>query len=191
MILGITGGTGCGKTTALRAFAELGGVVLDCDAIYHELLKSDTEMLREIKNNFPGTVLDGTLDRKKLGSLVFADADALQRLNGITHTAVKAEVLRRIHGERRPVAIDAIALLESGLGELCDTTLAITAPEEDRIARIMTREGISWEYAQARVAAQKPQQAFVDSCDHHLQNDGTEEEFYRKCLAFFGTLGII
>ena len=191
MTVGITGGSGCGKTTALRAFAELGGVVLDCDAVYHRLLETDKAMLRAIETRFPGTVQDGVLDRKKLGSIVFSNGQALQDLNTITHGAVKQEVLRQIAAESRPVAIDAIGLFEGGLAELCDTTVAVTAPEEDRIARLMARDGISEEYAAARIGAQRSQAEFVSLCDHRLCNDGTEEDFRDKCLAFFLGLGIM
>ena len=190
-ILGITGGTGCGKTTALQAFSQLGGVVLDCDEIYHRLLETDGQMLQAIADRFPGTVEDGALQRKKLGAIVFADKQALSDLNRITHSAVKKEVLRQLSGETRPVAIDAIGLFEGGLAELCDHTVAITAPEDSRIERLMEREGISREYAVARIAAQRPQEEFVSLCDHHLQNGGTIDEFYGKCLAFFQEPGIM
>lgn len=185
MIVGITGGTGCGKTTALRAFEALGGVCLDCDEIYHELLKNDQEMLGAIESRFPGVVTEGVLDRKKLGARVFADPDALLQLNEITHSRVKAEILRRLEGESRPVAIDAIGLFEGGLSQLCQVTVAVTAPEEERVSRLMAREGISEEYAKARISAQKSQEEFIKSCQHSLHNDGTEADFYEKCLAFF------
>ena len=96
MIIGITGGTGCGKTTLLKLIAEQGGLILDCDAIYHELLISDKKMLDAIENRFPGVVENGALNRKKLGAIVFADENALLDLNRLTHGAVKAEVLRRL-----------------------------------------------------------------------------------------------
>ncbi len=191
MIVGITGGTGCGKTTALQVFARLGGVVLDCDEIYHTLLKTDKALLAAIAHRFPGTVQDGVLDRKKLGQVVFADPHALLDLNQITHSAVKQAVLRQITGESRPVAIDAIGLFEGGLSELCDVTVAVTAPEESRTGRLMNREGITAEYAAARIAAQRSQREFAELCDHVLCNDGTVEEFSQKCLAFFKGLGII
>ena len=73
MIIGITGGTGCGKTTLLDLIREKGGLVLDCDDIYHQLLRTDTEMLNAIEARFPGTVENGQLQRKKLGAIVFAD----------------------------------------------------------------------------------------------------------------------
>lgn len=191
MIIGITGGTGCGKTTALQAFRQLGGAVLDCDEIYHRLLQEDKKLLSAIENRFPGTVAEGKLDRKKLGSIVFADPKALLDLNTITHSAVKAEVLRRMEKEKRHIAIDAIGLFEGGLAELCDATVAVTAPESTRVERLMKREGISEDYAQKRIRAQKSQESFMESCQYILVNDGTEAEFRDKCLAFFRGLGII
>ena len=80
MIIGITGGTGCGKTTLLDVIREAGGTVLDCDAIYHDLLKTDGALLEAIEARFPGTVENGTLQRKKLGAIVFGDEEALQAL---------------------------------------------------------------------------------------------------------------
>lgn len=191
MIIGITGGTGCGKTTALNAIQTLGGVVLDCDAIYHQLLVSDSSLLNAIAARFPGTVEDGTLQRKQLGRIVFSDKNALLDLNRITHSAVKAEVQRRLPPPPKLAAIDAIALFESGLAELCDVTVAITAPEETRIARLMSRDGVSEAYAAARIAAQPSQDCFRSRCDYTLENDGSQPAFHSKCLAFFRQLAII
>ena len=126
MIIGITGGTGCGKTTLLDMIRAQGGLVLDCDAIYHELLKTDRALLEAIDERFPGVVEGGALQRKKLGAIVFADPKALEDLNAITHKAVKNEVLRRLEKGPKLAAIDAIALFESGLAECCDVTVAIT-----------------------------------------------------------------
>ena len=191
LILGITGGTGSGKTTLLRAIEARGGLVLDCDAIYHDLLASDAALLCAIADRFPGTVESGILQRKKLGAVVFSDEAALADLNAITHGAVKAQVLRRL--ERRPAlaAIDAIALFEGGLAELCDITVAVTAPAEVRIARLMERDGISREYAESRIAAQHPDSWFRAHCGHVLENNSTKEAFEAKCLAFLRELAII
>lgn len=181
MILGITGGTGCGKTTLLQEIQKLGGLVLDCDAIYHELLQRDFAMLAAIEARFPGTVEQGTLNRKKLGGIVFGDEAALLDLNRITHGAVKQEVQRRLETRPELAAIDAIGLFEGGLAELCDTTIAVTAPEAERIRRLMVREGISAEYAQNRIRAQKSEDYFRQLCAHTLENNGTLEEFQSKC----------
>ena len=191
MILGITGGTGCGKTTLLSCIQELGGVVLDCDEIYHNLLKTDKKMLAAIDARFPGTVEDGVLDRKKLGATVYVDEAALLDLNAITHAHVRREVERRLEGKPPLAAIDAIALFESGLNELCDATVAVTAPEEDRVRRLMARDGIPETYARSRIAAQHPESWFRERCGYVLENRGTAREFHQKCLAFLQNMGII
>lgn len=191
MILGITGGTGSGKTTLLNVIREQGGRVLDCDGIYHQLLKTDLSLLDAIEDRFPGVVEQGGLNRKKLGSIVFSDEKALQELNTITHSAVKQEVLRLIPPTPSLVAIDAIGLFEGGLGELCDVTVAVTAPLEDRVKRLMARDGISEEYARSRISAQHEEAWFREKCDHVLVNDGNIEVFQAKCFAFLFSLGIM
>ena len=191
MIFGITGGTGCGKTTALKAIESLGGLVLDCDAIYHELLKTDPSLLEAINSRFPGVVENGELHRKKLGAIVFADPQALLDLNAITHAAVKAEVERRLATAPALAAIDAIELFDSGLAPLCDATVAIVAPLEDRVRRLMARDSISEEYARARIAAQKDEAWFRAHCDAVLENNGGKDAFATKCVDFFRSYDII
>ena len=191
MIIGITGGSGCGKTTALDVIREMGGLVLDCDAIYHRLLQEDPSLLAAIEARFPGVVENGVLQRKKLGNIVFSDENALSDLNKITHSAVKAEVQRTLKNHCGLAAIDAIGLFEGGLAELCDVTVAITAPEEMRITRLMAREGISRDYAQKRIAAQRPQSQFSALCQHTLENNGDICAFRAKCLAFFQKYSIM
>ena len=191
MILGITGGSGCGKTTLLNLIARAGGLILDCDAIYHELLTRDNLLTDAIEARFPGVVEEGTLNRKKLGTVVFADPQALLDLNAITHAAVKNEVLRRLETAPTLAAIDAIGLFEGHLAELCDITIAVTAPVEDRVQRLMARDSISEEYARSRIAAQHDEQWFADRCDHILENDGSFDAFATKCVAFLRKIGII
>lgn len=191
MIFGITGGTGCGKTTLLTLIAQAGGLVLDCDAIYHELLSRDAGLLAAIEGRFPGVVENGALQRKKLGAVVFSDPAALADLNKITHTAVKQEVLRRLKGGPDLAAIDAIALFEGGLAELCDVTVAVTAPIEARVQRLMGRDGIDEAYARSRIAAQHEPLWFCRRCDHTLTNDSDRETFFQKCVAFLSQYGII
>ena len=191
MIIGITGGTGCGKTTLLSVISECGGKVIDCDRVYHQLLKTDTALLCVIENRFPGTVVHGQLERKRLGQIVFSDKNALADLNNLTHPAVKAEVLKQLTPTPTLAALDAIGLFESGLNALCDVTVAVTAPKEQQIQRLMRRDGIDRDYALARISAQPPSEVFSSRCDYTLENDTTEEAFKRKCLAFLTDLGII
>ena len=190
MILGITGGSGAGKTTLLQAVRQRGFLVLDCDQIYHELLETDKALLEAIENRFPGTVEAGRLQRKKLGALVFSDPAALEALNAITHGAIRREVERRLLPENN-AAIDAIALFESGLNALCDVTVAVVAPEEDRVRRLMDREGITEAYARSRIAAQPGEDRYRQWCDYVIENSGDLQQFQEECLAFFAQTGIM
>ena len=191
LILGITGGTGSGKTTLLDTVKAFGGTVIDCDAVYHRLLKTDTAMLSAIEGRFPGTVTDGVLDRRKLGNIVFSDENALLDLNKITHAAVKREVLNQIPEAPSLVAIDAIGLFEGGLAELCHVTVAVTAPAEMRVQRLMQRDGIPEEYARKRIEAQHSDEWFRKKCDLILENDGEIDAFATKCVAFLRSLNIM
>ena len=171
--------------------AEQGGLILVCDAIYHQLLTRDDRLLHRIEARFPGTVENGCLLRKKLGSIVFSDPAALEDLNRITHGAIRDEVARRLSGHTGLAAIDAIALFEGGLSQFCDVTVAVTAPEEIRVARLMKRDSISEEYARKRIASQHEEAWFRQRCNCILENSGTEVQFYHKCIAFLAELGII
>lgn len=188
MIVGITGGSGVGKTTALRVLEELGAVAIDCDYLYHQLLNSSEKMLDEIRDNFPGAFDDGRFDRKKLGKIVFNDPEALLRLNGITHKYVDIEVERILRQRPSGVhgAIDAIALFESGFSGKCDVIVGVIAPRELRIERIVAREGISGQYAAGRIDSQKPDEFFIENCDYILRNGGTDfEKFKEECEILF------
>ena len=191
MIIGITGGTGCGKTTLLTEIEKAGGLVLDCDAIYHDLLRSDRRLLAAIEARFPGVVEEGQLNRTKLGAIVFADEQALLDLNTITHGAVKQAVLSKLESRPKLAAIDAIALFEGGLAKLCDLTVAVTAPTEDRVKRLMARDNIPEDYARSRIGAQHEESWFRERCDEILENNGDLDSFRSKCLAFLTRLGIM
>jgi dephospho-CoA kinase len=171
---------------------ELGGQVVDCDRVYHDLLATCDCLRLELRERFGGGVFqsDGALDRKALGRVVFGDAQALRDLNAITHSYVGQavdEFIRKARQAGAPaVAIDAIALLESGLADRCHCTVAVTAPDEVRVRRIMAREGISEEYARLRVQAQKTQDWVRAHCTYVLVNDCPDAAaFQRRARALF------
>ena len=188
-IVGITGGTGCGKTTALQELEAMGALVLDCDAIYHELLESSAELLGEIEKRFPDTVRDSKLDRKALGAVVFADAAALNDLNVIAHKHVRCEVRRRLREFAMAggtlAAIDAIELFSSGMDRRCFRTVAVLSDKENRVKRIMARDGITREYALMRINAQHSDGYYAEECDYTLYNNADMDSFRNDCRQLF------
>jgi len=189
-IIGITGGTGCGKTTVLGVLQEMGALIIDCDAVYHELLESDGELISALRERFPEAFTGGEFSRRALGIAVFSDESRLRELNAITHGFISREIERRLENHAMQggtlAAIDAIALIESGIAQDCELTVGVTASEEARIERIMTRDGIDREYAALRVSAQKPESFFRENCSRVIENDcASEQEFTEKCKIFF------
>ena len=167
--IGITGGTGSGKTSALQAIRNLGGTVIDCDAVYHRELATNAALRGDITAAF-GDVFDGaSLNRQKLGTIVFGDKDALARLNEIVYRHL-LPVIRQEAAGHLLVGLDAINLFESGLAALCRMTVAVLAPEEDRVQRIMQRDGIREDYARLRISAQPPDDYYEARCSHILHN---------------------
>lgn len=193
-IIGITGPTGAGKTTALHALTDLGAHIVDADAVYHALLEESVPLRAALMDRF-GDICNGAggIDRKKLGNVVFADPAALADLNAITHRFVGEAIDGQLQAAGlagRPAAIDAIALIESGLGQRCDALVGVIAPAEIRVGRIVAREGISEEYARKRVNAQKGEDFFRAHCDYILENDedDTPEAFGARARALFTTI---
>ena len=183
-IIGITGPTGSGKSTALKIIEANGGLVLDCDKIYHSLLDSNAEMINELKQRFPDSFSNDKLDRKKLSSIVFNDTLALADLNRITHKYVSSEVKKRIESFAMNggtlAAIDAVELISSGLNNLCTKTVAVISNKESRLRRIMTRDGISEKSAEVRIASGRNDDYYISNCDTFIENNSTEEDFLNK-----------
>lgn len=191
VILGLTGGTGSGKTSALGAIERLGGVVLDCDAIYHGLLETNQDLIGELQTAFPEAFgSEDHLNRKALGKIVFHNPLKLKTLNDITFPYMDAEIHRLIAPQDVPLyAIDAINLIESGLGALCQRTIAITSPVELRVQRIVKRDEIDRRYAYMRINAQKPDTYYRNRCDLELPNNvDSVQAFEEKAVAYFQTL---
>lgn len=184
-ILGLTGGSGTGKSAACTAFARLGCGVIDADATYRTLCDTCDPMLKEIQNVF-GDVFytDGKLDRKKLGAIVFADAQKLQQLNAITHPYIRQAARDAFAAYSKRGCLlciyDAPVLFEGQMETLCDKTCAVLAARNTRIARIVARDAITEEYAALRIDAQKDDAFYRERCDYVVQNDADLDTLYTQ-----------
>lgn len=187
-VVGITGGTGAGKTTLLTALASRGACVLDCDAVYHEMLRDDEPLRTALRDAFGGGIFDesGAIVLHRIGEVVFHDAEKLKELDGIVHVHLPRALSQRMaETDADVIVLDAIKLFESGLGALCSVTVAVTAPAELRVRRIMARDGISGEYARARIAAQKSDDYYLSLSDMAFVNDGEDAKaFFPRAQAF-------
>ena len=166
-VIGLTGMTGAGKSTAANILARLGCHVIDGDDIAREITRPGTPVLTQLALRFGSDVLneDGSLNRALLAARAFESDAARRDLNAITHPAIAARALEQAAGAgERPVVIDAAALLESELARHCGHIFVITAPEEIRLARIVRRDGISMQAAKQRIAAQ----AHMDYTGHTI-----------------------
>lgn len=181
-ILGLTGPSGSGKAVVGAAFSSRGIPVLDTDAVYHGWIDTKSACTEELKNAFGENILreDGSVDRRRLAAIVFADdgnKDArLQTLNRITHRYVLESCQKWLHEQkksgRRAAVIDAPLLIEAELHKKCDAVIAVLAPKEVRLARILLRDGISKEAAEARISSQKPDSFYRAHADFVFMNDG-------------------
>ena len=177
LVIGITGGSGSGKSTVADIFCSFGANTIDADVVYHDLLNNSVPMMSELKRRFPDAISDdGKLSRRTLASIVFSDMDALTDLNAIAHKFVIKETERLMaelyEKNAQCICVDAIALFESGLHEICDFTIGVIAPRDIRLARITARDNIDTDAAEARINAQRADEFYREKCDFIIENDG-------------------
>ena len=200
IVLGLTGPSGAGKGALAAAFAPYDVPQLDTDAIYHELLVPPSACLDELTEAFGRTILteDGRLNRPALAAIVFA-ADAppeLHRtLNRITHAHILAETRRRIAACRaagKPaVLVDAPLLYESGFDAECARVIAVIADRQTRLARIMARDGLTREAAEARMRAQKDDDFYTSRADFVVINVGEPSALADDAARIMAALGVV
>ncbi len=175
MILGLTGGSGSGKSTVANLLQEAGWTVIDCDKLGHEILLPGGSAEQEIKEHFGEKVMEmGKISRKKLGELVFSEPRELECLNKITHKHIREEIVRSIEGKDK-VVIDGALLFESKMDDLCDRMIVVTCLKEERIRRIVERDGISREMAEKRISSQTDENVLTKRADVVIINDGDSE----------------
>ena len=188
-VIGLTGGTGSGKTTAALALEECGAYRVDADAISRSLTAPGGKALGAIREAFgdPFFAPDGSLDRRAMADAVFRSDEERRRLEGILHPMVRAEMEEEILSAGRRglplVLLDVPLLFEAGMEEMCDETWAVTCPVQERARRVMLRDGISYERAMERIACQMSDGERARRADRTLANDTTAEEFAEKARA--------
>ncbi len=189
-IIGLTGNIACGKTSVGAMLRELGAErYIDADALVHHLYEAGQPIAVQVAEIFGASVLgsDGTIDRKALGAIVFQDAQAMKRLESIVHPAVGMALMNELAqvSTQGIAIIDAVKLLEGGSGALCQSKWLVTCPEEQEKRRLMERNHLSEDEAQARLRAQPavaPRLALVDEV---IDNGGSLEETRQQVRSAF------
>lgn len=186
ILIGLTGNIATGKSLVARMLAELGAHVIDADRVAHEVMAPNGPAHEAVVSAFGREILapDGTIDRGKVGAIVFRDPAALQRLEAAVHPATIAEVTRRITQAAEPVVVvEAIKLVEAGMHRGYHALWVVTAPRSLQIARLVATRGLTEEAAALRVDAQPPQQQKVAVADLVFANDGDLDELREKVKA--------
>jgi len=191
-IIGLTGGTGSGKSTVAAMVKKYGAAVIDADIIARKIVEPGQEALREIVKFFGQDILleSGQLNRRKLGDIVFNDKEKLKELNRITHPHIINEIKKEIeiiknNGEYNSIIIDAAVLIDSGLSLLCDEIWVVTADKEIRLKRIMERDRLEENSAISRINSQMSDAELITYADVIINNNGnlTEiEKFIQQLL---------
>ena len=182
-LIGLTGNIATGKSLVGSMLDGLGARVIDADRVAHEVMRADGPAYRAVVEAFGPTILasDGTVDRARLGAIVFRDPVALQQLEAAVHPAVIVEVDRRIARSTEPVVVvEAIKLIESGMHRRYDALWVVTAPRRLQIARLMAARGLTKEEAVLRVDAQPPQEKKAALADVVIVNDGDLDQLRQK-----------
>jgi len=195
-VIGLTGGIGSGKSTVAQFLAELGAVILNADEVGHEALKPDTEIWREVVTAFGRQIvtLDGNIDRKKLGKIVFGNAEALSRLNQIMHPRMYALVKNQLEEYRRQgtrvVVLEAPLLLEAGWTPLVDEVWVTTASEATVLKRLEERSGMSQAESLTRIHSQLSSTERIKHADVVINTDCDLDEL-RSRVKELGQRGIV
>jgi len=185
-VIGLTGGIGSGKSTVSQFLAELGAATLDADEVGHKAFKPDTEIWREVVAAFGRQVLtpDGNIDRKKLGEMVFGNAEALSRLNQIMHPRmydmVKAQLEEHRRQGTRVVVLEAPLLLEADWTSLVDEVWVTVASESTVLKRLQEQKGLSGEEALARIRSQLSSEERVKHAKVVINTDCDLDELKSK-----------
>ena len=193
-VIGLTGQSGAGKTTVSRVFSQNGFAVIDADIISREVTKKGHPCLTELSEAFGSDIInsDGTLNRKRLGSIVFSDREKLRQLNGIIYPYIIYRIISRIdelsEEGRELILLDAPTLFEANADDLCDLIISVTADESIRMSRIIARDNITPEAAKKRFESQYSEHFFVNHSDFVIINNKTPDVLAAKAEEVAGKI---
>ncbi len=181
-ILGLTGGTGNGKSAVAAYLKTKGAHIIDADKVAKQIMQPGMPALTKVAMAFDDVLLpDGSLNRKKLGRLVFADNEALCRLNAITHTYIIKEIETALSRSTADfIVIDAPLLFECGLKRLCTASACVLANQDIRKARIISRDNLTEQEAADRIESQQSEDYYKNRCDFILENNNSLLDLYRS-----------
>lgn len=185
-LIGLTGNIATGKSEVAKMLARLGAQVIDADEVAHEVMRPEGPAYHAVIEAFGPEIVtaEGEIDRVKIGSIVFRNPAALQRLEAAVHPATLARVEQQIAQATKPVVVvEAIKLIESRMHLRCDILWVVTAPRALQIARLMSSRGLSREEAALRVDAQPPQEEKIAFADRVFVNDGDLEQLRQQIEA--------
>ncbi|AIQ34864.1 dephospho-CoA kinase [Paenibacillus sp. FSL R5-0345] len=198
MIIGLTGGIASGKSTVSALLVSKGARLVDADVIAREVMLPGHEVLAAAVKQFGSEILspDGTLNRGKLGDIVFQDPAALQALNNLTHPAIRREIKERMNSmeeedPKKLTIVDIPLLFESGLENMFHEILVVYVPREVQIARLMERNGLSLEQAEARLNAQMDIEAKRNKADYIIDNSGELAHTEQQVAVLWDRLGLL
>ena len=191
MIIGLTGGTGTGKTSISEIFSDKGFRVINYDLVSRQIYQKDSDCYKEVVKTFGTSVLDSNqeIDRKKLGALVFSDRKSLDILNKIVYKYILSLTAREIDNSKgKMLLLDAPTLFEAGLDKKCDLIVGVIAKKELRKERICSRDGIDDQTAENRINSQKSDEFYQKNCDFIIDNSYTKEDLKEKTLSVINTI---
>ncbi len=193
-VIGLTGGIGSGKSTVAQFFLDKGIPVIDADKIGHACYLPGSKTFLEVVASFGKEIVapDGNLDRKKLGAIVFKDADALNKLNSIVHPRMYQMMAEKIEAHRNVgeslVIMEAAILIEAGWTSLVDEVWVVTASENQVIKRVRERTGLPEEQIRSRIRSQMTNEDRTKQADRIIHNEGSLEELLATTTALVKAL---
>lgn len=191
IVVGLTGMSGAGKTTACNVFAENGFEIVNCDLISRQVVAKGSKCLDEIEQAFGGVILpNGELNRRKVADIVFTSRKKREQLNNLIYPYISYVVIGKIIDCNGKILLDAPTLFESGIDSLCDKIVSVVCDRNTSLERIKKRDNLTDEQAEARLSSQHDRQFYAEKSDYCVDNNGSEADLQKKIADIISKLGV-